>query len=201
MSWGVSPWLYPVWDSLCLLNLIDYILFRVGEIFNYNLFKFFLITFLFLFFFWDPYNLNVDVFDLVLNVSETILSSFHSFYFTLLFRCYFHHFTSSLLIHFALDILLLIPSRVFLISVILLFVSACLSFNSSMSLLIDSCIFLHFVFKVFFFLIIFAIIILRRTTQKCGGYDGPGFEAEKSYLMPRVRATTESTRLWQHRSS
>ena len=30
-------------DSLCCLNLIDYFLFHVGEIFNYNLFKIFLI--------------------------------------------------------------------------------------------------------------------------------------------------------------
>ena len=40
-------------DSLCLLELIDYFLFHVGEIFNYNLFKNFLISFLFIFFFWD----------------------------------------------------------------------------------------------------------------------------------------------------
>ena len=60
--------------------------------------------------------------------------------------------SSSSLIHSsASDILLLIPSRVCLISVIVLFVPVCLFFNSSRSLLIDSCIFLHFVFKVFFF--------------------------------------------------
>ena len=58
MSWHVSPWVYPVWNSLCLLDLIDYLLFHVGEIFNHNLFKSFLIPFLFLFFHWDPYNLN-----------------------------------------------------------------------------------------------------------------------------------------------
>ena len=39
----MSPWVYPVWDSSCLLDLIDYFLFHVGEIFNYNLFKNFLI--------------------------------------------------------------------------------------------------------------------------------------------------------------
>ena len=55
INMGVPPCLYPVWDSLCLLDLIDYFLFHVGEIFNYNLFKNFLIPFLFLFFFWDPY--------------------------------------------------------------------------------------------------------------------------------------------------
>ena len=47
---------------------------------------------LFLFFFWDPYNLNVGAFDIVPEVSETILSSFHSFYSIWLFRSHFHHF-------------------------------------------------------------------------------------------------------------
>ena len=69
---------------------LDYFFLHVGEIFNYNLFKNFLIPFLFLFFFWDPYNSNVNVFDIVPEVSKTILSSFHSFYFILLFRSYFH---------------------------------------------------------------------------------------------------------------
>ena len=32
-----------------------------------------------IFFFWDPYNLNVGAFDIVPEVSETILSSFHSY--------------------------------------------------------------------------------------------------------------------------
>ena len=48
--------------------------------------------------------------------------------------------------------------RVFLILVIVLFVSVCLSFNSSRSLLIDSCIF-SILFSMF--LIIFSIIILN----------------------------------------
>ena len=79
--------------SLCASwTWFDYFLFHVGEIFKYNLFKNFLIPFLFLFFFWDPCNLNVDVFDMLPEVSETVLSSFHSFYFILLFRRYFHHF-------------------------------------------------------------------------------------------------------------
>ena len=70
---------------------LDYFLFHVGGIFNYNLFKNFLIPFLFLFF-WDPYNSNVGAFDIVPEVSETILSSFHSFYCFLLFQSNFHHF-------------------------------------------------------------------------------------------------------------
>ena len=71
---------------------LDYFLSYVGEIFNYNLFKNFLMPFLFLFFFRDPYNSNVVTFDIVPEVSETVLSSFHSFYFILFFRSYFHHF-------------------------------------------------------------------------------------------------------------
>ena len=63
---------------------LDYFLFHVGEIFNYNLFKIFLIKFLFLFF-WDTYNLNVGMFYIVPEVSEAILGSFHSFHFILLF--------------------------------------------------------------------------------------------------------------------
>ena len=69
---------------------------------------------------------------------------------------------SSLIRSCASDILLLIPSRVFLISEIVLLVSVCLFFNSSRSLLIDSCIFsilfsrfffnhLHYYYSEFFF--------------------------------------------------
>ena len=122
---------------------IDYFLFHVGEIFNYNLFKNFLIPFLFLFFFCDPYNSNAGAFDIVLEVSEmTSLSSFHSFSLFCSSENFSTTLSSSSLIHSsASDILLLIPSRVFLISVIVLFVSVCLFFNSYRSLLIDSCIF------------------------------------------------------------
>ena len=91
VSWHVSLWVYPVWESLPLLDLIDYFLFHVGKIFNYNFFKNFLISFLFLFF-WDPYNLNIVTFNIVPDVSETILSSFLSFYFILFFSSYQHHF-------------------------------------------------------------------------------------------------------------
>ena len=106
----------------------------------------------------SPNNLNVGGFDMVPEVSESILSSFHSFYFILLFRTYFHHFVLHSLIRSASDILLLIPSRVFLISVIVLFFSVCLFFYSSRSLLINSCI-VSILFSRF--LIIFAIIILN----------------------------------------
>ena len=114
MSWHVSPWVYPAWDFLCLLDLIDYFLFHVGEIFNYNLFKNFLIPFLFLFCFWDPIiqmlacliwsqrclRLSSALFILfTLFCSSEVISTILS--------------SSSLIRSSASDILLLIPSRVF----------------------------------------------------------------------------------------
>jgi len=54
--------------------------------------KIFLISSLFLFSFWDPYNSKVGAFDIVSEASETILSSCHSFYFIPLFISYFYHF-------------------------------------------------------------------------------------------------------------
>ena len=47
MSWLVSPWIYPDWDSLCFLDLIDYFLSHVRELFNCSLFKYFLRPFFF----------------------------------------------------------------------------------------------------------------------------------------------------------
>ena len=64
---------------------------------------------------WDPYNLNLTAFNIVLKDSETILYSFHSFSCILIFSSYFNHFLPQLL--------LLFPSRVFLISAIVLFIS------------------------------------------------------------------------------
>ena len=83
---------FILYGTLRLLDLIDYFLFHVREIFNYNLFKNFVIPFIFLFFFWDPYNLNVGAFDIVLEVCTIILSGFYCFYFILPFRSYFYHF-------------------------------------------------------------------------------------------------------------
>ena len=110
MSWCVSPWVYPVWDSLYLLDLIDYFLFHVGEIFSYNLFKIFLILFLFLFFFWDPYNSNVGVFDNVprfLRLSSVLFILFTLFCSSEVVSTIFS--SSSLMICSASDILLIPP--------------------------------------------------------------------------------------------
>ena len=46
MSWGVSPWVYPVWDSLGFLALGDYFLPHFREVFNYYLLNYFLMVFL-----------------------------------------------------------------------------------------------------------------------------------------------------------
>ena len=135
-SWHISPWVYPVWNSFFLLDLINYFLFHVGEIFNYNLFKNFLIPFLPSFSLTSRNNANVAAFDIIPEVSETVLSSFHSFYFILIFRSYFQHFIFQLTASFfcfrysAIDSL-----QSILISVGVLFVSVCLFFNSSRSLL------------------------------------------------------------------
>ena len=79
-------------DSLRFLHLVDYFLSHISEVFNYNLFKYFLSAFLFLFFFWDPYNLNVVAFNVVPDVFKTVLNSLHSVSFILLCGSYFHSF-------------------------------------------------------------------------------------------------------------
>ena len=65
---------YPVWDCLCFLDLGGYFLSHVKEVFDYNLFKYFLGSFLSLFSFWDPYNVNVIA--LMLPQRSLRLSSF-----------------------------------------------------------------------------------------------------------------------------
>ena len=45
-------------------------------------------AFLFVFFFWDSYDLNVGAFNIVPDVSETVLISFNSFFFR---KTNFHH--------------------------------------------------------------------------------------------------------------
>ena len=80
MSQCVSLWVYPVQVSLHFLDLIDYFLSHVREVFGYNLFRNFLRPFLFLIFLWAPYNLNVGAFNTVPEVSETIFNSFHTFF-------------------------------------------------------------------------------------------------------------------------
>ena len=96
------------------------------EAFNYYLLKYFLRPVLFVFF-WDSYDSNVGAFNIVPEVSKVVLISFNSF-FVCLFSFLLHLFTLFYLPpHLSyllpqLVILLLIPSRVLLISVITLFI-------------------------------------------------------------------------------
>ena len=88
MSWGVSPWVYPVWDSLGFLDLGDYFLPHFREDFNYYLLKYFLMVFLFVFFFWDSYDSMLGSLTLPQR-SLVVLISFNSFFF---FSSLFHLF-------------------------------------------------------------------------------------------------------------
>ena len=84
--------------------------------------------------------MNVGVFNVVPEVSETVLISFHSLFFILLFGSYFHHSTYQLTyLFFCLSYS--IPSSLVFISVTVLFITDCLFFSSSRSLLNTSCIF------------------------------------------------------------
>ena len=70
-----------VWDCVGFLDLGDYFLPHFREVFNHYLLKYFLMAFLFVFFFWDLYDLNIGTFNIVPEVSEIVLISFNSFFF------------------------------------------------------------------------------------------------------------------------
>ena len=70
---GVFRLGFILFGTLCFLDLGDYFLPHFREVFNYYLLKYFLMVFLFVFFFWDSYNLNVGAFHIVLEVSEIVL--------------------------------------------------------------------------------------------------------------------------------
>ena len=148
MSWVVSPWVYPVWDSLGFLDLGDDFLPHFREVFNYYLLKYFLMVFLFVVFFWDSYDLNVGAFNIVPEVSEIFLISILFSFF--LFASFISAILSSTSLILSSDsvILLLVPSRVFLISLLhySLYID---SFISSRSLLNLSCIFSILVSRLF----------------------------------------------------
>ena len=108
-------------DSLGFLDLGGYFLPRFREVLNYYLLKYFLMAFLFFFFFWDSCDLNVGAFNIVSEVSAVILIYFNSFFFSASFIST-NLSSNSLILSSASVILLLVPSRVLLISVIALFI-------------------------------------------------------------------------------
>ena len=69
--------IFPVWETLGLLDLSGYFLSLVREVFKYNLLRSFRIPFLFVFYFLDPYNSNVVILNVILEISETILISLY----------------------------------------------------------------------------------------------------------------------------
>ena len=75
MCLGVFFLGFILFGTLWVLDVGDYFLPHFREVLNYYLLRYFLMVFLFVFFFWDSYNLNVAAFDIVPEVSETILSS------------------------------------------------------------------------------------------------------------------------------
>ena len=122
MSWGVSPWVYPVWDPQGFLDLGGYFLPHSREVFNYYLLKYFLTAFLFVFFFWDSMIRMLG--HLTLSQMPLRLSSFLLILFSFFLSALFISTTlssTSLILSYASVILLLVPFRVLLISVIALF--------------------------------------------------------------------------------
>ena len=118
MSWGVLPWVYPVWDSLAFLDMDEYFLPHFREVFDYFLLKYFLMVSPFVFFLWDAYDSNVGAFNIVLEVSEVVLISFHSFLFLSVSFISTILSSTSLILSSVSVILLLVPYRVFFISFI-----------------------------------------------------------------------------------
>ena len=108
-----------LFGTLSFLDLGGYFLLHFREVFSYYHLKYFLMAFLFVFFFWDSCDSNVGAFDIVPEVSEVVLISFNYFFLSVSFISTILSYTS-LILSSASVILLLVPSRVFLISVIAL---------------------------------------------------------------------------------
>ena len=122
---GVSLWVYPIWDSLGFLDLGGYFLPHFREVFSSYLLEYFRMAFLFVFFFWESYDSNVELFRIVPEVPEVFLISFFILFTFFLSVSFISTILSSttLIRSSASVILLLVPSRVFffLISFIVLF--------------------------------------------------------------------------------
>src|SRR5574337_976672 len=80
MCLGVFFLGFILFGTLGFLDLGDYFLLHFRDVFNYYLLRYFLMVFLFVFFFWDSYDLNVGAFNIVLEVSEIVFISFNLFF-------------------------------------------------------------------------------------------------------------------------
>ena len=125
MSPCFSPWVYHRWNSLHFLDMGEYFLSHVRELFYYNLFKCI----------WTfsssetPCNSNAGLYN-VLDVSETVLITFHSLFCSI--EVIFTILYSSSLIHSSVSVMLmLISSSIFFFSVIVLFITDNLFFATA----------------------------------------------------------------------
>ena len=149
MSWGVSPWVDPVWDSLGFLDLGDYFLPHFKEVFNYYLLRYIFSCSFFLSSSGTPMIRmlwHLTLFQRSLRFSSFLLV----FFFPPLCFIYFHHS----IFHFICPIFCLSYSTVgslqsVFISVLALFIIDWLFFISSRSLLNISCIFSILVSSLF----------------------------------------------------
>jgi len=116
---GVSFLGFILPGTLCFLDLVDYLLSHVREVFGCYFLKYFLRSFLS--FFWDPYNVNLGTFNVGL---RSLSGCLHFFFFSFFFSIFCSAavistiLSSKSLIHSSVSvILLLIPSSVLFISV------------------------------------------------------------------------------------
>ena len=80
---------FILFGTLCFLDLVDYLFSHVREVFIYYLFKYFPESFLSIFSFWDPYNTNVGVFKVVLEVFYAVLCFVLFFFFLIILFNFF----------------------------------------------------------------------------------------------------------------
>ena len=123
MSWGVLAWVYPVWDSLCFLDLDGYFLPHFREVFNYCLLN------IFSWFFFLPSSSGTPMIRMlgrfILSWRSLRLSSFLLIHFSFSLCDSFISTilsSTSLILSSAPVLLLFVASRVFLISFIALFI-------------------------------------------------------------------------------
>ena len=140
MSWGVSPWVYPVGASLLPGLWVTVSFPRLGKfsaIMVWNIFS----ALFSLFSFWDHYSANISVPDIAPEVFQTVLFNLSNFLFNLssvqwqwfpLPRLPAHRFI--LLLHLFCYLFLLVY---FFTKIIVFFNSTWLFFIFSRSLLID----------------------------------------------------------------
>ena len=123
MSWGVSPWVYPVWDSLGFLDLGDYFLPHLGK------FSTIISSSIFSWSFFLSSSSGTPMIRmlgcLTLSQRSLRLSSFLLIHFSFFLSVSFISTilsSTSLILSSASVILLFVASRVFLISFIALFI-------------------------------------------------------------------------------